>query len=78
MAYVVVVLLVLNAVFNVVAWPRFLKRVADDPRARDAEGRPTRFLTVHRVLVTIALVLAAASFAVAVVVLVVQIALNRI
>jgi hypothetical protein len=77
-AYLVVVLLVLNALFNVVAWPRFLKRVTDDPRARDADGRPTRFLTVHRVLVTIALVLAAASVAVAVLVLVVQIALNRI
>lgn len=72
-AYLVAVLLILNALFNVAAWPRFLQRVADDPRARDAAGRATRFLTVHRVLVAIAMVLAAASFVVAVIVLVLQI-----
>lgn len=55
------VLLLLNAAFNLVAWPQFLRRVARDPRARDASGRATRFLTVHIVLVTIALVLAVAS-----------------
>jgi hypothetical protein len=57
----VAVILFANALFNVVAWPQFLRRVARDPRARDAEGRPTAFLRVHLVLVTIALVLAAAS-----------------
>lgn len=55
------ILLLLNAAFNVFTWPTFLKRVARDPRARDAEGRPTRFLRVHQVLVAVALVLAAAS-----------------
>jgi len=50
-----------NALFNVVAWPQFLRRVARDPRARDAAGRATPFLRVHVVLVAIALVLAAAS-----------------
>jgi hypothetical protein len=57
------VILLLNAVFNVVAWPQFLKRVMRDPRARDETGRATAFLRVHVVLVTIALVLAAASAA---------------
>jgi hypothetical protein len=55
------ILLLANAVFNVFTWPTFLKRVARDPRARDDSGRATRFLRVHQVLVTIALVLAAAS-----------------
>lgn len=55
------VLLLANAVFNVVTWPAFYRRVRRDPRAWDAAGRPTRFLTVHRVLVAIGLVLAAAS-----------------
>jgi len=55
------ILLLLNAAFNVFTWPTFLKRVARDPRARDAEGRPTRFLRVHQVLVVVALALAAAS-----------------
>lgn len=76
MAYLVATLLMLNAVFNVVSWPTFLRRVSADPRARDADGRPTRFLAVHRVLVTIAMALAAASFVVAVIVLVVAIALR--
>ena len=56
-----VALLFANAIFNVVAWPQFLRRVMRDPRARDDSGRATAFLRVHIVLVTIALTLAAAS-----------------
>ncbi|WP_460798106.1 SCO4848 family membrane protein [Microbacterium sp. GXF0217] len=55
------ILLFLNAAFNVIVWPRFYKRVVQDPRARDAEGRPTAFFKVHVVLITIALVLALVS-----------------
>ena len=55
------IVLFVNALFNVIAWPRFYKRVAADPRARDADGRPTRFLRVHAVLLWIALVIALAS-----------------
>ncbi|WP_375339582.1 SCO4848 family membrane protein [Microbacterium rhizophilus] len=55
------VLLLANAVFNVLVWPTFYRRVSRDPRARDAAGRPTRFLTVHAVLIGIALLLAVAS-----------------
>lgn len=55
------VLLLLNAVFNAIVWPQFYRRVAADPRARDAQGRATKFLTVHIVLIAIALVLALAS-----------------
>jgi hypothetical protein len=55
------VLLLVNAVFNVVVWPAFLRRIAADPRARDAQGRRTRFYTVHLVLISSALVLAALS-----------------
>jgi len=54
-------LLIANGAFNVVVWPTFLRRVARDPRARDAAGRPTRFLTVHAVIIAVALALAAAS-----------------
>ena len=64
------VVLFVSAVFNVVTWPRFFKRVAADPRARDAAGKPTTFYTVHLVLVVIALVLAAASVAVGIALLV--------
>ncbi len=60
-------LLIANALFNLIAWPRFFRRVADDPRARDAAGRRTRFFTVHAVLIGIALALAVASAAAAVV-----------
>nr|WP_202400715.1 hypothetical protein [Microbacterium sp. TL13] len=56
-----IVLLFANAVFNAVVWPRFYPRIAKDPRARDAAGKPTAFLVVHTVLIAIALVLALAS-----------------
>jgi hypothetical protein len=55
------ILLILNAVFNVVTWPTFFRRVARDPRARTAAGKPTPFFTVHLVIVIVALTLAAAS-----------------
>lgn len=55
------VLLFVNAAFNAIVWPRFYKRVASDPRARDADGRATAFLKVHAVLIAIALVLALVS-----------------
>lgn len=55
------ILLILNGIFNIVVWPTFFRRVAKDPRARDAAGKPTRFLIVHAVLVGIALVLGVAS-----------------
>lgn len=63
-------LLLANAVFNVVVWPTFYRRVAKDPRARDAGGRPTRFLIVHAVLIGVALLLALASGIAAIVALV--------
>jgi hypothetical protein len=55
------ILLLVNAAFNVIVWPRFYGRVAKDARARDAAGRPTRFLIVHAVLIGLALVLAVVS-----------------
>jgi hypothetical protein len=61
MEFFAAIVLFASALFNVVAWPRFLKRVSVDPRARDTAGRPTAFYRVHAVLVAIALVIAAAS-----------------
>ncbi|WEK61646.1 MAG: hypothetical protein P0Y60_02465 [Candidatus Microbacterium colombiense] len=55
------IVLFLNAAFNALVWPRFYKRVANDPRARDENGKATPFLTVHVVLISIALVLALVS-----------------
>jgi len=55
------VLLLVNGVFNIAVWPTFFRRVARDPRARDAAGKATAFFTVHLVIVSIALVLAASS-----------------
>ncbi|GGM36380.1 SCO4848 family membrane protein [Microbacterium saperdae] len=55
------IVLFLNAAFNAVVWPQFYKRVAKDPRARDENGKATPFLTVHVVLISIALVLALVS-----------------
>lgn len=61
METLLVVLLFVNAAFNVIVWPRFYTRVAKDARARDAAGKPTTFLIVHAVLIALALVIALAS-----------------
>jgi hypothetical protein len=53
-------LLLVAAVWNFVIWPPFLRRIAKDDRARDANGRPTTFLRVHAVLIGISLSLAVA------------------
>lgn len=55
------VLLFINAAFNAIVWPQFFKRVAADPRAKDAQGNATKFLKVHVYLVAFALVLALVS-----------------
>lgn len=65
------IMLLLNAVYNVIVWPRFWARVAKDPRARDEQGRPTRFLTVHAVLIGIALLIAVVSAVAGIAILVV-------
>jgi len=64
------IVLFVNAVFNAVVWPRFYPRIANDPRARAADGSRTAFYRVHVVLITIALALAAASAVAGVLVLV--------
>ena len=56
--------LVIAGLWSLVVWPQFLKRVMKDPRARDAAGKATRFLTVHVVLVSVSLVLGAATAAI--------------
>lgn len=50
--------LVVSALWNLLIWPRFLQRIRNDPRARDASGRPTAFLRVHVVLIGVSLLLA--------------------
>ncbi|GAA1992230.1 SCO4848 family membrane protein [Microbacterium pumilum] len=70
MPAVLIALLFANALFNFLVWPTFYRRVANDSRARDASGKPTRFLIVHRVLIGTALALAAASAIAAIVALV--------
>ena len=69
MTTLLIALLLVNAAFNVLVWPSFFRRVSRDPRARDADGRPTRFLTVHAVLVGTALLLAVVSALAAVIAL---------
>ncbi|WP_265522111.1 SCO4848 family membrane protein [Oerskovia flava] len=54
------IVLLVTAAWNLLVWPRFLGRIAKDPRARDADGRPTRFLTVHVVIIGVSLLLALA------------------
>ncbi|PWC06875.1 SCO4848 family membrane protein [Mycetocola zhujimingii] len=65
-----VALLLANVVFNLIVWPPLYRRVVKDPRARDAAGKATRFLTVHIVLFVVAGVLTLASAIVAIAALV--------
>jgi uncharacterized membrane protein len=60
------VVLVVAGLWSLIVWPQFLRRVMKDPRSRDASGRATRFLTVHVVLVSISMVLGAATAAIGV------------
>lgn len=62
--------LLVNAAYNAIVWPRFLSRIAKDPRARAADGSRTTFFRVHLVLISIALGLAAVSAVLGIVALV--------
>jgi hypothetical protein len=64
------IFLLVNGVFNFIVWPPFLRRTARDPRARDAAGKPTRFLRVHAILIGSALLLAIVSLIIGVLTLV--------
>ena len=57
-------ILIIAGVWSLVVWPQFLRRVMKDPRARDAAGKGTKFLTVHVVLVSVSMVLGAATAAI--------------
>ena len=62
--------LIVSGVWSLLVWPQFLRRVRKDPRARDAAGKATKFLTVHVVLVTISMLLGAATAAIGIAALV--------
>ncbi|MFD1714045.1 SCO4848 family membrane protein [Amnibacterium flavum] len=64
------VILLVSAVWSFIVWPPFLRRVTKDPRSRGADGRGTRFLAVHVVLVSVSLLIAAACAATGIVLLV--------
>ncbi|MFE4836079.1 SCO4848 family membrane protein [Arthrobacter sp. NPDC056691] len=59
-AFIALVLIV-SGLWSLAVWPQFLRRVMKDPRARDTAGKATKFLTVHVVLVTVSMVLGAAT-----------------
>ena len=63
------IILLVNGVFNWIVWPPFYRRTAADPRARDANGKATRFLRVHATLSGAALLLAVVSLVVGVLML---------
>ncbi|MDR7081314.1 putative membrane protein [Arthrobacter ginsengisoli] len=61
---ILAVVLIVAGLWSLAVWPQFLRRVMKDPRARDTNGKATRFLTVHVVLVSISMLLGAATAAV--------------
>lgn len=64
------VVLIISGVWSLAVWPQFLRRVMKDSRARDEAGKATRFLTVHVVLVSVSMVLGAATAAIGIAALV--------
>lgn len=64
------VVLIISGVWSLAVWPQFLRRVMKDPRSRDEAGKATKFLTVHVVLVTVSMVLGAATAAIGIAALV--------
>lgn len=70
MTIALAIILIINAAFAFVVWPTFYRRVANDSRARNEAGAPTKFLTVHRVIVGVAYLIAAVSLVAAVVALI--------
>ena len=61
---ILAVVLIVAGLWSLVVWPQFLRRVIKDPRSRDTNGKATRFLTVHIVLVSISMLLGAATAAI--------------
>lgn len=61
MTGLLIALLLVNAAFNALVWPRFYLRVVKDARSRGDDGKPTPFLVVHTILFALALTLAVAS-----------------
>ena len=53
--------LILAGLWSLIVWPPFLRRVLKDPRARDESGKPTKFLTVHIMLLSISMILGIAT-----------------
>ncbi len=53
--------LILAGVWTLIVWPPFLRRILKDPRARNEAGRPTRFMTVHLMLISTSMVLGLAT-----------------
>lgn len=64
------VVLIISGLWSLAVWPQFLRRVMKDPRSRDEAGKATKFLTVHVVLVTVSMVLGAATAAIGIAALV--------
>ena len=64
MPAILAVVLIVAGVWSLAVWPQFLRRVRRDLRARDGNGKATRFLTVHVVLVSISMLLGAATAAI--------------
>ena len=61
---ILAVVLIVAGLWSLLVWPQFLRRVIKDPRSRDTNGKATRFLTVHIVLVSISMLLGAATAAI--------------
>ncbi|GAA1119978.1 SCO4848 family membrane protein [Arthrobacter flavus] len=54
-------ILILSGVWTLIVWPPFLRRIFKDPRSKDEQGAPTRFLKVHFMLISTSMILGLAT-----------------
>ncbi|MBG0738355.1 hypothetical protein IV500_02775 [Paeniglutamicibacter antarcticus] len=55
------IVLIIAGLWSLLVWPQFMRRILKDPRSRDQDGRATRFLTTHLMLVSTSMVLGLAT-----------------
>ncbi len=55
------IVLIISGLWSLLVWPQFMRRILKDPRSRDQDGRATRFLTIHLMLVSTSMVLGLAT-----------------
>ena len=50
------VILIIAGLWSIIVWPPYLRQVLKSPQSRDADGAPTRYLTVNLMKISTSIV----------------------